>query len=175
MIRHLSKILFIVLAWGLLLLSFGCSQERRIVVLTDDPNVLIPLKASQFTGFFNSKGVELQTDAAPEGKLISFLNFTKYNAVITEGEKVKKIKEYSDDWLEICPVAVKTLKEKPIRREKFYLLIKKELLQRPKLTINLIKGWNFGVYALKDPAVVFALTGKENLQGYRFLLCAQNR
>lgn len=162
---------------GLLLLIFflvNCSNNRPIFVLSSSPEILLPLKASKFFGFFEKNGIDLQVEETSGGRsLIKFLNFSKYSVVITDRKTAERIEKLSPRWNFLCTVALKKKANVPINKEKgeFVLLIKDTLLTKKRDIISLIKGWNYGVDLLKDPAVVKLLVGRE--LSYRFLKCGK--
>ncbi|WP_456341866.1 hypothetical protein [Thermovibrio sp.] len=150
----------------------GCHTGERIYVISSDKEVLLPIKASQFFGYFSKRKIEVRTDSTKDTEeLIRLLNFSKYTVVITDRKTGKKVENLSRKWKEICTVAIKRRKIKPIKRERFVIIVKERLLKRPKELVELLKGWNYGVDLLKDPAVLYYLTGKDRLKGIKFLKC----
>ncbi|ADU97369.1 hypothetical protein [Thermovibrio ammonificans] len=164
-----GRVVLVVLA--LLALVTGCFGEPRVGVIGEEHTLLLPFEASKFLGYFQKNGLEVSLDWANGTELISLLNFSKYKAAVVDGTTARKIEEFSKEWVKLCKVAVKTKGGKPIKGKQFFLLIRKELLREPEETVVLVKGWNSGVDALKDPAVVYALTGEEAVRGYRFYSC----
>jgi len=156
----------------LLLLLSGCHSGERLYVIAQGKELLLPIKASQFFGYFQKRELEVKTDYVekPE-ELIRLLNFSKYTVVITDRETARKVENLSRKWKKICRVAVKMEEGAPIKREEFVILVKKRLLSRPRELLTVLKGWNYGVDLLKDSAVVYYLTGKESLKEIKFLKC----
>ena len=157
----------------LIFIFAGCSDERPVYVISSSPQLLLPFKASKFFGFFDKQGIDLQLDSVPNGdSLIRFLNFSKYTVVVTDAETAKRIEELSPRWSSICTVALKKGKNSiKGRKRKFLLLVKDTALNRQKEAVNIIKGWNYGVDLLKDPAVVKLLSAKA--LSYKFLHCGE--
>ena len=158
----------------LIFLLTGCSNERPVFVISSFPQLMLPFKASKFFGFFDKQGIDIKLDSVPNGdSLIRFLNFSKYTVVITDAETAKRIEELSPRWSPICTVALKKGKKRPIKDGKgeFLLLMKDTVLNRQKEAISIIKGWNYGVDLLKDPAVVKLFSEKE--LPYKFLYCRE--
>lgn len=157
-----------------LLLLYGCNGGKPIYIISSSQDLQLPFRASEFFGFFDKEGIEIQLDSAPDkSSLIRFLNFSKYTVVITDSETARKIENLSSRWSSICIVALNKKEKKPISKGKkeFVLLMKDVLLNRQKEAVNIIKGWNYGVDLLKDPAVV-ELLSKGNVP-YRFLHCGK--
>jgi len=162
---------------GFLFLIFflvNCSNNRPIFVLSSSPELQLPLKASKFFGFFEKNSIDLQVEETTGGRsLIKFLNFSKYSVVITDRETAERIEKLSPRWNLLCTVALKKKANVPINKEEgeFVLLVKDTLFKRKRELITLIKGWNYGVDLLKDPAVVKLLVGRE--LSYRFHKCGK--
>ena len=168
--KRLPKTLFLFV----LLLLYGCSGGKPIYIISSSQDLQLPFRASEFFGFFDKAGMEVQLDSAPDGSsLIRFLNFSKYTVVITDSETARKIENLSSRWSSICTVALNKKGKEPISKGEgeFILLMKDVLLNRQKAAVNVIKGWNYGVDLLKDPAVV-ELLSKGNVP-YRFLHCGK--
>jgi len=164
-----SLLTILLLAVALLL---GCHFENRVYVLTATSTLSLPFKASQFVGYFDREGLDLRVDeAGTPAELINLLNFSKYSAVICDGQVADKLTSLSKKWKKICLVAVKTGEGEPIKKRNYYLLVKERLLFNTELLIKLVRGWNYGTELLKDPAVVYYLTGKGELRGVKFLKC----
>jgi len=158
----------------LIFLLTGCGNERPVYVISSSPQLLLPFKASKFFGFFDKHGIDLQLDSVPNGdSLIRFLNFSKYTVVITDAETAKRIEELSPRWSSICTVALKKGEKYPIRdrKGKLLLLMKDTVLNKQKEAVNIVKGWNYGVDLLKDPAVVKLFSVKD--LSYKFFYCGE--
>lgn len=167
--KQLTWLIFI-----LYLFITGCSTERPIYVISSSPHLQLPLKASKFFGFFDKNGINLQLDSVENSdSLLRFLNFSKYSVVLTDLKTSRKLEKLSSKWQQICTIALKRNKEKPIigEKEKFVLLMRDSLLKRHKDAVKLVEGWNYGVDLLKDPAVVKLLSAKE--VPYRFFHCGK--
>ena len=152
----------------------GCNSEKPIYVISSSPQLQLPLKASKFFGFFDKNGLNIQLDSVENSdSLLRFLNFSKYSVVLTDSKTAQKLEELSSRWQQICTVALKRCKGRPIigKKEKFVLLMKDSLLKRQKDAVKLVEGWNYGVDLLKDPAVVKLLSAKE--VPYRFFHCGK--
>ena len=169
--KSILRALIVILAF--LALS-GCNNERAVYVISSNPELHLPFKASKFFGFFDKRGIKLHCDTAPDSNsLIRFLNFSKYTVVITDLKTANKLKNYTSRWSSICVVAFKKNENKLNNpRGKFVLLMKDSLLKKHKEAVSIIKGWNYGVELLKDPAVVMLLSpeGKIHL---KFLQCGK--
>jgi hypothetical protein len=157
---------------ALLLLLSGCHDERRLYLLTQSSRLALPLEASHFWGFFEKEGISLRVDSAstPE-ELINLLNFSKYSALIADQEVASRLQRLTKRWKTVCVVAVKRERGAPIRKKTYYLLVKERLLYDTELLVKLVKGWNYGVELLKDPAVLYYLTGERELRGIKLLKC----
>lgn len=172
--KPILKALAIVL---LLLMLYSCNNDRTIYVISSDPELQLPFKASKFFGFFEKKGIKLQCDTTPDSSsLIRFLNFSKYTIVITDAKTVTKIENYTKRWIPICVVAFKR-KENNLnisKRGRFILLMKDSILKKRKEAIAIIKGWNYGVELLRDPAVAMLLSPKKEIQ-LKFIQCGKQK
>ena len=150
----------------------GCHHEEKFYAITSDRQVSLPFKASKFFGYFKKRGIDLKIDSTKNTKeLIKFINLSKYTIVITDEKTGKKVESLSENWKKICTVALKFNKKVPTEKKRFILIVKNRLLKRKEKLIEILKGWNYGVDLLKDGAVVYYLTGKEKLEGIKFLKC----
>lgn len=160
--RILTGLLFVVV------FLFGCSSENPIYVISSSSQIDLPFKASKTFGFFDKENINIQLDSTPGGlSLIRFLNFSKYTVVIANSRTARKIESLSSHWIPICTVARKN----STIGETYILLIKDSLLKKRSIAISIIKGWNYGVDLLKDPAVLRLLT--EEKVPYRFFRCSK--
>ncbi len=148
----------------LLSLLLGCAnKDDSIDLLSQEKALLLPLKASDFFGYFLKEDLKISQESS-NGDVIRFLNFPRFKAVIADDKTVNRLKKITGNWVPICLVALKGDK-------RYFLIVKRELLKEPTLLIKLIRGWNYGVELLKDPAVVYYLTGKRELRAFKFLSC----
>ncbi len=209
--RGVLIILFLILT-----ILWGC-RESDIVLITNNKTLLLPVKASIFSGFYSKEKLSVDTDFVHRSnELIRFLNFSKYNTVITDEETASFLEKSSKNWITLCTVAIKEpsvyllkkldskieksnrpiyalkrikkfipkeklqnvilidnleeLLKKPIilhtevlpgyeivRTEgkiEYKLLIRRKLLSTEKLIVKFVRGWNYGIDLLKDPAVL---------------------
>ncbi|WP_163329226.1 hypothetical protein GFV12_07355 [Desulfurobacterium thermolithotrophum] len=155
----------------------GCNSNDDITLITNDKYLLIPLKATNFCGYFQKNKIEIQMDSVGSEKiLVRFINFSKYNSIITDEKTTNYILSNSKSWIKLCMVAVEKVSNTPKIKTKFYLLVKKTLLNNRKKIVTLIKGWNQGVYLLKDPFFQDFLLKEERLKYSRnkkFILCTE--
>ncbi len=147
----------------------GCSEED-VVLITYERFLIVPLEASVFSGFYQKKGVVLDYDIVDSrDELMRFLNISSYNAVITDAESSKLLEE-SKTWVPICTVAVfKGIK-------KFKLLVKKDLFRKKEKLVGFLKGWDYGVDLLKDPAVLKIVLDRlkiESIGDVKFFKCGR--
>jgi hypothetical protein len=156
----------------LALLLLSCHHDEKLFVISSEKKLLLPLKASKFFGYFKNKGVEVIVDYAPEEEeLINFLNFSKYGAIITTKEIAQKITTLSKKWKLICKVGIKISRGAPIKKEEYVLLVRGKLIRKVQPVVILVKGWNYGVELLKDPAVLYYLLGEKELKGIKLIKC----
>ncbi len=150
--------------FSLLSLLFSCAyRDDSVYLLSQRKALLLPVEASSLFGYFLKEGLKVNGEYT-EGEVIKFLNFPYYKVVIADSKTVKKLSKISDNWIPLCLVALKG-------DEKYFLVVKRELFEKPSTLIKLVKGWNYGVILLKDPAVVYYLTGRRELTGFKFLSC----
>ncbi len=156
-----SLFIAVLLFFSLLL---GCTnRDDSIDLLSQEKPLLLPLKASAFFGYFLKEDLKVGQESS-NGDVIRFLNFPRFKAVIADGKTVNRLKKITSNWVPLCLVALKGDK-------RYFLVVKRELLKEPTPLIKLVKGWNYGVELLKDPAVVYYLTGKRELRAFKFLAC----
>jgi len=155
-----------------LFLIFSCHSRERVYVLSPSSELSLPFRAASFFGFFDKEGLELKVDVASNpSQLINLLNFSKYSVVIADRKVALKLSVLSNKWVKVCLVALKSGSEEPIKDGKYYLMAKERLLLDRKAFFTVVRGWNLGVELLNDRAVLYYLTGLEELRGIRFLKC----
>jgi len=155
-----------------LLFLISCYGQKELYLLTQNPRLATPLEASNFWGFFEKEGISVKVDSASSpDELINLLNFSRYSALIADQELASRLSRLTKRWKRVCVVAVKREEGAPIKKKTYYLLVKEGLLYDTELLVKLIKGWNYGTELLKDPAVLYYLTGERELRGIKLLKC----
>jgi len=148
-------ILFVLFA---IIITFSCSSNKTVFVISSEQQLLLPLKAANFFNFFGRMGEVVKIDCISSADdLIKFLNFSKYSVIITDRTTVQRVTELSDNWIVICKVGE--------NHHDYFLLAKKSFVLEKDWFVKFVRGWNFGVDALKDPAVLKAInSGSEELR-----------
>ncbi len=165
-ILPMKKLLYFLLSLSIFTV-FSCNQSK-VDVITSEKFLLSPIRAAEFFSFYSKRGLNVCVDAVDSPKkLIRFLNFSTYNVVLTDKKTADFITSNLNSWVKLCKIA-------RWRGDFYYLLVRNSLLKEQKLVIAFLKGWNFGVDCLKDPAVVRVLEERDGIflpKNVKFFSC----
>ena len=65
------------------ILISSCGNQN-VYLLSEDEYLLLPIKVSEFTGFLDRVGINVQVEHAKDEEFLKLLNISKFNAIIID-------------------------------------------------------------------------------------------